>query len=211
MAQVVLVVDDLKYIGGIFRCRICHEEEDFENSTSMEAPCSCSGTIKFAHRDCIQRWCNEKGNTICEICLQEYGPGYTAPVKKYDENDEAMSIGEEEELNTRIEEMEEGVTLDSECTFVADTNPSHLRLLAFTIIIVLLLRHFLAVCTNGTEDYPFTTFTVVILKASGVIIPMYLIIRIVGAIQNSIQHHHQDYNYHTSIADGDEENHLSYD
>lgn len=26
--------------------------------------------FQFAHRDCIQRWCNEKGNTICEICLQ---------------------------------------------------------------------------------------------------------------------------------------------
>ncbi|XP_050152416.1 uncharacterized protein LOC126627037 [Malus sylvestris] len=35
-----------------------------------EAPCACSGTVKFAHRDCIQRWCNEKGNTTCEICLE---------------------------------------------------------------------------------------------------------------------------------------------
>ena len=26
--------------------------------------------FQFAHRDCIQRWCNEKGNTTCEICLQ---------------------------------------------------------------------------------------------------------------------------------------------
>ncbi|KAE9598221.1 putative aminoacyltransferase, E1 ubiquitin-activating enzyme [Lupinus albus] len=92
MAEVVLVLDDLKYNGRIFRCRICHEEEDFESSTNMEAPCSCSGTIKFAHRDCIQKWCNEKGSTICEICLQEYEPGYTAPVKKYEENDEAMSM-----------------------------------------------------------------------------------------------------------------------
>ena len=25
---------------------------------------------QFAHRDCIQRWCDEKGNTTCEICLQ---------------------------------------------------------------------------------------------------------------------------------------------
>ncbi|XP_035550675.1 uncharacterized protein LOC108986217 [Juglans regia] len=23
--------------------------------------------FQFAHRDCIQRWCNEKGNTTCEI------------------------------------------------------------------------------------------------------------------------------------------------
>ncbi|KAF5933509.1 hypothetical protein HYC85_029680 [Camellia sinensis] len=29
----------------------------------------------FAHRKCIQRWCNEKMNTICEICHQPYPPG----------------------------------------------------------------------------------------------------------------------------------------
>lgn len=27
-------------------------------------------TFQFAHRDCIQRWCEEKGNTTCEICLK---------------------------------------------------------------------------------------------------------------------------------------------
>lgn len=27
-------------------------------------------SIQYAHRDCVQRWCNEKGNTVCEICLQ---------------------------------------------------------------------------------------------------------------------------------------------
>lgn len=25
---------------------------------------------QFAHRDCVQRWCDEKGNTNCELCLQ---------------------------------------------------------------------------------------------------------------------------------------------
>ncbi|KAL8142033.1 hypothetical protein V2J09_015065 [Rumex salicifolius] len=34
---------------------------------------------KYAHRRCVQRWCNEKGNTTCEICYQQFKPGYTAP------------------------------------------------------------------------------------------------------------------------------------
>uniref|UniRef100_A0A7N0TMC3 RING-CH-type domain-containing protein n=1 Tax=Kalanchoe fedtschenkoi TaxID=63787 RepID=A0A7N0TMC3_KALFE len=59
-------------------CRICHEEE-FESCNSLEAPCACSGTVKFAHRDCVQRWCALKGNTTCELCLQQYEPDYTAP------------------------------------------------------------------------------------------------------------------------------------
>jgi hypothetical protein len=29
-----------------------------------------SSFLQYAHRKCIQRWCNEKGDTICEICLQ---------------------------------------------------------------------------------------------------------------------------------------------
>ncbi|KAL6848275.1 hypothetical protein ACP4OV_022403 [Aristida adscensionis] len=60
----------------VVECRIC-QEEDWD--TSMEAPCACCGSLKYAHRKCIQRWCNEKGDTICEICLQQFRPGYTAP------------------------------------------------------------------------------------------------------------------------------------
>ena len=26
--------------------------------------------IQFAHRKCVQRWCNEKGDITCEICHQ---------------------------------------------------------------------------------------------------------------------------------------------
>ncbi|KAH1080194.1 hypothetical protein J1N35_019955 [Gossypium stocksii] len=35
--------------------------------------------IQFAHRKCVQRWCNEKGDITYEICHQPYQPGYTAP------------------------------------------------------------------------------------------------------------------------------------
>ncbi|KAL0786628.1 hypothetical protein Bca101_002874 [Brassica carinata] len=47
------------------QCRICHDEDLDSN---MESPCSCSGSLKYAHRKCVQRWCNEKGDTTCEIC-----------------------------------------------------------------------------------------------------------------------------------------------
>ncbi|GAA0153730.1 ubiquitin-protein ligase [Lithospermum erythrorhizon] len=80
MGEVVLYVDD-SYYSETYLCRICHEEE-LESSSSLEAPCACSGTVKYAHRDCIQRWCNEKGNTVCELCLQNFEPDYTAPTKK---------------------------------------------------------------------------------------------------------------------------------
>ncbi|XP_008811797.2 uncharacterized protein LOC103722871 isoform X2 [Phoenix dactylifera] len=61
---------------NLVECRICQEEDVDSN---MEIPCACCGSLKYAHRKCIQRWCNEKGDTICEICLQQFKPGYTAP------------------------------------------------------------------------------------------------------------------------------------
>ncbi|RWW83209.1 hypothetical protein BHE74_00008291, partial [Ensete ventricosum] len=39
--------------------------------------------LQYAHRKCVQRWCNEKGDTVCEICLQQFKPGYTAPPKLF--------------------------------------------------------------------------------------------------------------------------------
>ncbi|GFS41393.1 RING/FYVE/PHD zinc finger superfamily protein [Actinidia rufa] len=57
-------------------CRICQEEDE---EHQMEAPCACNGTLKFAHRKCIQRWCNKKGDITCEICNQVYLPNYTLP------------------------------------------------------------------------------------------------------------------------------------
>uniref|UniRef100_A0A175YIC7 RING-CH-type domain-containing protein n=1 Tax=Daucus carota subsp. sativus TaxID=79200 RepID=A0A175YIC7_DAUCS len=83
-------------------CRICQDEDAI---TNMEAPCACSGSLKYAHRKCVQHWCNEKGDITCEIChqlncyqctlsldftstsndvylaidTQTYQPGFTAP------------------------------------------------------------------------------------------------------------------------------------
>lgn len=48
---------------------------------------------------------------------------------------------------------------------------------------------------------------VIILKASGIIIPMYIIIKVIGAIQNGIKHY-QDSDYDTSIPDEDDVNEI---
>ncbi|KAI7979182.1 hypothetical protein LOK49_Contig464G00001 [Camellia lanceoleosa] len=36
---------------------------------------------QFAHRKCIQRWCNKKGDITCEIWSQVYSPNYILPPK----------------------------------------------------------------------------------------------------------------------------------
>ncbi|KAF8041543.1 hypothetical protein BT93_A0210 [Corymbia citriodora subsp. variegata] len=60
----------------VVECRICQEEDEVQ---AMESPCACSGTLKFAHRKCIQRWCNKKGDINCEICNQVFSPNYSLP------------------------------------------------------------------------------------------------------------------------------------
>lgn len=72
------------------QCRICHDEDE---DTNMDTPCSCSGTLKFAHHNCVQRWCNEKGDTVCEICRQQYKPGYTAPRQLFHYTGISMNFG----------------------------------------------------------------------------------------------------------------------
>uniref|UniRef100_A0A0D3H0M2 RING-CH-type domain-containing protein n=1 Tax=Oryza barthii TaxID=65489 RepID=A0A0D3H0M2_9ORYZ len=53
-------------------CRICQEEDNISN---LESPCACTGSLKYAHRACVQRWCDEKGDLTCEICHEPYKHG----------------------------------------------------------------------------------------------------------------------------------------
>ncbi|XP_057483056.1 uncharacterized protein LOC130769813 isoform X1 [Actinidia eriantha] len=199
MGDVILFVEDLKSLSAIPSCRICHEEE-FESLKSLEAPCACSGTIKFAHRDCIQRWCNEKGNTNCEICLLKFEPGYTAPVKKSQLVDALVTIRGSLEVPRRESElqnpaMEEGQMLEtdySECLSAADRSVACCRTIALIFTALMLVRHLFAVLIGGTEDYPFTLVTLLMIRVSGIVLPMYVIIRMITAIQNSIRRQRQE-------------------
>ncbi|KAL1827325.1 hypothetical protein ACET3Z_005737 [Daucus carota] len=221
--EVVLFVDELEseIASGIPFCRICHEIE-FESFKSLEAPCSCSGSVKFAHRDCIQRWCDEKGNTTCEICLQNFEPGYTAPVKKAKLLEAAVTIRgslevprrerrqENPDLEADGEEEEE--LLESE-SFSDDRRWNCFRVVALVFTLILLMRHLLALLTGETEDYPFTLLTLLIAKTSGIVIPMYVMIRIVQSIRNSFKNssrlQYEDLEDESSNSDSEDDSHFS--
>ncbi|KAL7112531.1 hypothetical protein ACP275_04G008100 [Erythranthe tilingii] len=209
--EVVLLIDEIRSYSGISSssiCRICHEEE-FESCKSLESPCACSGTVKFAHRDCVQRWCDEKGNTTCEICLQKFEPGYTSPPEKKQLIDTTVTIRgslqvpnrneQEEENRGEIVEAEE----ESDCESAADRSASCCRSVALILTALLLTRHLFAVLIGGAGAYPFSLLTVLIVKASGILLPMYILVRIIAALQNSITHHYQ--NTETSSDEEDEE------
>ncbi|OIT06965.1 PREDICTED: E3 ubiquitin-protein ligase MARCH8-like [Nicotiana attenuata] len=193
MGDVVINMDDELISGAISLCRICHEQE-FESLKSLETPCACSGTVKFAHRDCIQRWCNEKGNTTCEICLQKFESGFyvPSPKKVYLVDNTAVTIRGSLEVIRRSEaepessaEEEEEEILESQCSQTRDRNYSYCRTALLIFTIVLLMRHVLMVLNGGAKDYPFTLPTLILIKASGIILPMYIIIMMITKIQNA--------------------------
>ncbi|CAO2818735.1 unnamed protein product [Amaranthus hypochondriacus] len=171
-------------------CRICHEAE-FESCRNLEAPCACSGTVKFAHRECIQKWCDEKGDIICEICLQKYKPGYTAIPKRHEKvivQDEIVSIRGSLEVSRIQQQQNPDLLAIAECSSEAEKNASYCKRIALIFTFLLLLRHLLDVLL-GAEDHQFSLLTVLILRSCGVIVPMYITIRAISAVQNSIRRH----------------------
>ncbi|XP_051141837.1 uncharacterized protein LOC127258847 [Andrographis paniculata] len=194
MTDVVLWVDDWRSVDSVCVCRICHEEE-LESCKKLEAPCACSGTAKFAHRDCVQRWCNEKGNTTCEICLQRFEPGYVSALpKKTGRIDATVTIrGSLEVLRNDQEGNPREVveTEHSECASATDRSGACCRSVALMLTALLLIKQLFDVVVGGAGDYHFSLMTVVIAKTSGILLPMYIVVRIVTAIQDSIRHDYE--------------------
>ncbi|EOA21485.1 hypothetical protein CARUB_v10001882mg [Capsella rubella] len=218
MGDVVLVMEEKKSKVRISRCRICHDEEE---ESFFEVPCACSGTVKYAHRNCIQRWCDEKGNTTCEICLQVYRDGYTAVSKQSKFIEEAEEEEEEEEVIIRVNGRRRrrrrrrlvAESDYSQCDSFADRGASFCRSLTFTLSVFLLMKHTFDVI-YGTEEYPFTVFTVLTLKAIGILLPMFIIIRTITAIQKilrRLQYHESDEEEDTLSSESDDDYDLEND
>ncbi|KAH0451332.1 hypothetical protein IEQ34_018631 [Dendrobium chrysotoxum] len=218
-------------------CRICHEEEE-QGTTSMESPCACSGTLKlilsidlgkyclsmaslfqFAHRGCIQRWCDEKGSTVCEICLEKFEPGYTVTAP-------SPATPHMIEVVITIRGSLEAARLSNEIqnpAMVAVSSNRHEQehaehspasynskscfqsiVLMFTIMF--LLRHIVAVILVGSDHYSTRLSLVILLRAVGFLLPFYLMIQLITIIRNAKRH--QQLNFSTLsmfLAQYDEE------
>ncbi|PSR84969.1 E3 ubiquitin-protein like [Actinidia chinensis var. chinensis] len=175
----------------VVECRICQDEDEDSN---METPCSCCGSLKYAHRGCVQRWCDEKGDTVCEICHQPFKPGYTAPPPMFQLGNIPMNfrgnwaISRRDLNNPRIIAM---VSADrnflrpdyDEYTASASRSLLCFRSVAVIFMVLLILRHTLPVIVGGVQNYSLPLFLLLLLRTSGVILPIYLMLRAVNAIK----------------------------
>ncbi|CAI0388708.1 unnamed protein product [Linum tenue] len=170
-------------------CRICHDEDE---DTSMEVPCSCSGSLKYAHRKCVQRWCNEKGDTTCEICQQQFKPGYTAPAPLFHYGGNWEMSGNDFHNHQFIAMVtDDRDFLDSDFDdYTTTPSPTSLmccRVVAIIFMVLLVLRHTLPIITTRTEDYSVTLFTLSLLRTIGILLPIYVMVKVFAAVQRQRQ------------------------
>ncbi|XP_010672410.2 uncharacterized protein LOC104888989 isoform X1 [Beta vulgaris subsp. vulgaris] len=167
-------------------CRICQEEDE---DNSLESPCSCNGTLKFAHRKCIQRWCNKKGDITCEICNQVFSPNYTIPPRS-DPDVMAVDLSQAWGHHFGLRDHHllalaaaERQLLESEYDdySVANAgNVTYLRSIAIVLMFVLLIHQVLMI----TRDFglmqgylTFLHFEVSFLQLAGLLLPCYVLAR----------------------------------
>ncbi|KAF2310848.1 hypothetical protein GH714_017610 [Hevea brasiliensis] len=177
-------------------CRICQDEDEDSN---METPCSCCGSLKCSmHRRCVQRWCNERKGTPY-VSHQQFTPGYTAPPPLFQigripvnlrgnwENSGrdlhgprfiAMVSTDRNFLNPEYEE-DSASTRNSICC----------RSVAVAFMVLLILRHTLPVILN-TNEISFPLLMLLFLRIAGIVLPIYVIMRAVTALQH--RHHQQE-------------------
>lgn len=196
----------------LVECRICHDEGEDLN---METPCSCRGSLKYAHRKCVQRWCNEKGDIICEICHQQFKPGYSAPPPLFHYGGVPLNLRGNWEISRRELPNPQIIAMVTSDHDYMDTDfneysaPSQrslicCRLVAIIFMVLLVLRHTLPIIISGAGEYSATLFTLLMLRTIGVLLPIYIMVRAFTAIQR--RRHQQD--SHFPLTPSDEENDL---
>lgn len=180
----------------LVECRICQDEDEDSN---METPCSCCGSLKYAHRRCVQRWCNEKGDTNCEICHKPFEHGYTAPPPLFQFGRVPMNFRGNWEISRRdINSPRIIAMVSANRNFI---NPEYdedsrsatrslicCRSAAFIFMVLLIVRHILPIILSGNTEYSFPLAMLLFLRTAGIVLPMYIMVRAVTSFQRRRQH-----------------------
>lgn len=156
-------------------CRICHDEDE---DCNLETPCSCCGSLKYAHRKCIQKWCDAKGDTLCEICLQPFKPGYTVPSHLFHYGGVPMNFSWE--MSQRDDNNMVGDNDDDSSPTTSGTSVLYCRCVAVIFMILLVLRHTLPIIISGQNNYSSDQFAIIILRIVGILLPIYAMVKLVS-------------------------------
>jgi len=57
------------------QCRICYETSA-ENEEPMISPCHCTGSLKYVHASCLNKWrslnMDNQNRSVCQLCRQQF-------------------------------------------------------------------------------------------------------------------------------------------
>ncbi|KAK4784215.1 hypothetical protein SAY86_018583 [Trapa natans] len=196
-ARFVAGVAEEQPLIQIGECRICQDEDSIQN---LESPCACSGSLKYAHRKCIQHWCNEKGDTMCEICHQLFQPNYTAPPRPLEPENATIDIGggwtisgtpldlQDPHLITIAETEHHFMDADYDDYTNSNANgAAFCRSVALILMALLLLRHALTIPDEEEEDDASVYFSLFLLRAAGFLLPCYIMAWAISILQRRRQ------------------------
>ncbi|CAI9758424.1 unnamed protein product [Fraxinus pennsylvanica] len=180
----------------IVECKICKDEDE---ASTMEVPCSCRGSLKYAHRDCVQRWCNEKGDTICEICHQQFEPGYRARPPLFHYGGIPMNFRGNWEISRIDLHNPQFITMVPAGGNFLDPNSvgyhvpntrsmTCCRMVAMIFVVLLVLRHTLPFIIYGSDEYSVSLFMILILRTIGILLPIYIMVKALTCVLNRRNH-----------------------
>ncbi|KNA19979.1 hypothetical protein SOVF_056410 [Spinacia oleracea] len=191
-------VDDDRELSSprkLVECRIC-QDEDFDSN--METPCSCCGSLKYAHRRCVQRWCNEKGDTICEICHQQFKPGYSAPPPLFRYGRIPVNFRRNWQISRRelgqSSQLMEAVSSTDETLLDSDFEQpcSRSLLCRFTVAVIfiglLILRHTLPIMVGGADEFVLPLFILALLRIVGILMLVYVTMMAITGLRRQRNH-----------------------
>lgn len=188
--------------ADLVQCKICHEEDEDSN---MDIPCSCLGSLKYAHHECVQKWCNEKGDNICEICCQQYKPCYIAPPPLLHYGGTPMNLrgfrGHWEISREDLSNPEFLAMVSRGPNSYIDEDPDEYsehasqsliccRSVAIIFTVLLIFRHALPIIISVSGDDSMPFFEVIMLSI-GIVMPIYIMVKAYMAIRHR-RRHHQD-------------------
>ncbi|XP_073123790.1 uncharacterized protein [Henckelia pumila] len=152
----------------------------------------------YAHRKCVQKWCNEKGDTMCEICHQQFKPGYTAPPPIFRLRELPLNFRGNWQItrdsnNPRLIAM---VSTDrsffdpsyEERAYSTSRSVIFCRSVAIIFIVLLILRHVLPITVSRAGNFSFPFMMLLLLRIAGIILPICIILK---AVTSMLQRRHQ--------------------
>lgn len=172
-------------------CRICHEEDVIKN---LDAPCACSGSLKYAHEACVQHWCNEKGNSMCEICHQPYKPTYVPAVRQPQQEppSSVLSIEIREQsmpdgTSSRVLTLRDAVTGEETRFDLSEPEEPQdglacCKLALLLVFVLLLLPRAFMLLVDADVDAEGDGGAADMLRVFGLVLPLLLLLRIIHLV-----------------------------